>query len=171
MQLVFEFSLVVKLKTVTYSEKSEWTMYSQDSCCRPVWTLKSNYRPSYPEMRGRFTAVPRVMCGTNFSRKSLIKQCLIHSDTWRTQATLLQHLCAPGPSRSLCRTATTTTGSPALLSHLPPKGNHRGMATTSRQPSVTPSHLHLRKPLRNGHHTDGQPSVTVSSTSKETIGE
>lgn len=100
---------------------------------------------------------------------------------------LLQHLCAPGPSRSLCRTATTD-GQPSITVSSAPK------ETTVEWPPPTgslvlPSHLHLRKPLRNGHHrwaaqcyrliyiqgnhrriatTDGQPSITISSTPEET---
>lgn len=116
-------------------------------------------------MRGRFTAAPRDMCGANFSTEK--PHQTVSNPQWHTEDT----------GRS-CNTCVHRDYHVHYAQQAPPMGS----------PALL-SHLHLRKPLWNGHHrraaqhyrliyiqgnhrrmatTDGQPSVTVSAAPEET---
>lgn len=146
-------------------------MYSQVPCCRPVWTLKSNYRPAIQKWEEGSRLHHELCVGQTSPRKSLIKQCLIHSDTWRTQATPATLVCTGTLTFTMQNSHHWRAAQHYCL--ICTQGNHRGMATTNRQPSVTvssapeettaewppptgspvlPSHLHPRKPSENSHY-------------------
>lgn len=170
MQLVFEFSLVVKLKkTLSLLREVQSGLWASQVPAAGLCGHSSQTTASYPEMRGRSTAVPRVAVGQTSPRKAYQT---VSNPQWHMEDTgHLQHLCAPGPPRPLCRTATTDgqpsitvssapkettvewpppTGSLVLLSHL-----HLRKTTAEWPPpmgSPVRPHLHPRKPSENSHY-------------------
>lgn len=112
-------------------------MYSQVPCCQPVWTLKSNYRPAIQKWEEGSWLHHELCVGQTSPQKSLIKQCLIHSDTWRTQAAPATLVCTGTLTFTMQNSHHWRAAQHYCL--ICTQGNHRGMATTNRQPSVTVS--------------------------------